>query len=114
MSDFFFAASVDFFWGKKMQETIYFYRNIQTSDFVMASAEKKIIPVWPKNEYSKSNYIYDESEKKWKAAENLPGESEDSVFVEFVEVPIRPKRPQFEGVDVLEDLSSDEMQDYSD
>ena len=97
-----------------MQETIYFYRNIQTSDFVMAGTEKKIIPVWPKNEYSKSNYIYDESEKKWKAAENLPGESEDSVFVEFVEVPIRPKRPQFEGVDVLEDLSSGEMQDYLD
>lgn len=97
-----------------MQETIYFYRNIQTSDFVMAGAEKKIIPVWPKNEYSKSNYIYDESEKKWKATENLPGESEDSVFVEFVEVPIRPKRPQFEGVDVLEDLSSGEMQDYLD
>ena len=47
-----------------MQETIYFYRNIKTSDFVMTGKEKKILPVWPKNQYNDSNYIYDESEKK--------------------------------------------------
>lgn len=51
-----------------MQETIYFYRNIKTSDFVMTGKEKKILPVWPKNKYAKSNYIYDASEKKMESS----------------------------------------------
>ena len=55
----------------KMQETIYFYRDLYSSDFIKTDREKKIIPVWKKNKYNDSNYIYDESEKKWKAAESM-------------------------------------------
>ena len=46
-----------------MQETIYFYRDLYSSDFIKTDREKKIIPVWKKNQYNDLNYIYDESEK---------------------------------------------------
>ena len=101
-----------------MQETIYFYRDLISSDFIKTDNEKKIIPVWPKNPYNNSNYVYDENEKKWKMAESLPKESEDSIPVEFAERPIRPVKPELTGnsffthsndIDI-EDLSPDEMQ----
>lgn len=103
-----------------MLETVYFYRDLITSDFVKTECEKKIIPVWPKNQYNNSNYVYDEGEKKWKAAEVLPKESSDSIFVEFAERPSRPEKPELTGnsffthsndIDI-EDLSPDEMQEY--
>ncbi|MBR1721879.1 MAG: PcfJ domain-containing protein [Treponema sp.] len=103
-----------------MQETIYFYRDLNSSDFIEAGREKKIIPVWPKNQYNDSNYIYDESEKKWNESKNLPKEGDDSVFVEFAEFPIHPVKPVFTGnsfftnnheIDI-EDLSAEEMQDF--
>ena len=103
-----------------MQETIYFYRDLISSDFIKTDNEKKIIPVWPKNPYNNSNYVYDENEKKWKMAESLPKESEDSIPVEFAERPIRPVKPELTGnsffthsndIDI-EDLSPDEMQEY--
>ena len=103
-----------------MQETIYFYRDLYSSDFIKTDREKKIIPVWPKNKYAKSNYIYDESERKWNESENLPGESDDSILVEFAEFPKRPKNivsaesivPSKNHEIDIEDLSPEEMQNF--
>ena len=103
-----------------MQETIYFYRDLNSSDFIKTGMEKKIIPVLKKNQYNASNYIYDESEKKWNESENLPDESDDSILVEFAEIPFQPVKPVFTGnsffthsseID-MEDLSADEMQEF--
>ena len=103
-----------------MQETIYFYRDLNSSDFIKADREKKIIPVWPKNQYNDSNYIYDESEKKWKAAESIPKESDDTIPVEFAEIPKCPKNivsaesivPSKNHEIDIEDLSPEEMQNF--
>ena len=38
-----------------MQETIYFYRDLYSSDFIKTDREKKIIPVWKKNQYNDLN-----------------------------------------------------------
>ncbi len=105
-----------------MQETIYFYRDLNSSDFIKTDNEKKIIPVWPKNQYNNSNYIYDEREKRWNAVESLPAEKDDIIFVEFAELPIQPAKPTFTGncfftgnheIDI-EDLSAAEMQCFLD
>ena len=40
-----------------MKEILYIYRDIKTSDFIISDKEKKIIPVWLKNEYNNSNFI---------------------------------------------------------
>lgn len=101
-----------------MQETIYFYRDLYSSDFIKTDREKKIIPVWKKNQYNDSNYIYDESERKWNESENLPGESNDSILVEFAEFPMRPQKivsseniiPSQKQSNDIEDLSLEEMQ----
>ena len=103
-----------------MQETIYFYRDLYSSDFIKTDREKKIIPVWKKNQYNDSNYIYDESEKKWKAAESIPKESDDSILVEFAEFPMRPQKivsseniiPSQKQSNDIEDLSPEEMQNF--
>ena len=103
-----------------MQETIYFYRDLYSSDFIKTDREKKIIPVWKKNQYNDLNYIYDESEKKWKAAESIPKESDDTIPVEFAEIPKRPKNivsaesivPSKNHEIDIEDLSPEEMQNF--
>lgn len=103
-----------------MQETIYFYRDLYSSDFIKTDREKKIIPVWKKNQYNDLNYIYDESEKKWNESENLPGESNDSILVEFAEFPMRPQKivfseniiPSQKQSNDIEDLSPEEMQNF--
>ncbi|MGN0722403.1 MAG: hypothetical protein ACI4LT_00175 [Treponema sp.] len=103
-----------------MQETIYFYRDLYSSDFIKTDRKKKIIPVWKKNQYNDSNYIYDESEKKWNESENLPGESNDSILVEFAEFPMRPQKivsseniiPSQKQSNDIEDLSPEEMQNF--
>ena len=103
-----------------MQETIYFYRDLYSSDFIKTDREKKIIPVWKKNQYNDSNYIYDESERKWNESENLPGESDDSILVEFAEFPMCPQKivsseniiPSQKQSNDIEDLSPEEMQNF--
>ena len=103
-----------------MQETIYFYKDLISSDFIKSDRKKRIISVWPKNQYNNSNYIYEENEKKWKVVEVLPEESSDSIPVEFAERPIRPVKPELTGNSYftqsneieIEDLSPDEMQEY--
>ena len=103
-----------------MQETIYFYRDLYSSDFIKTDRKKKIIPVWKKNQYNDLNYIYDESEKKWKAAESIPKESDDTIPVEFAEIPKRPKNivsaesivPSKNHEIDIEDLSPEEMQNF--
>ena len=103
-----------------MQEIIYFYRDLYSLDFIKTNREKKIIPVWKKNQYNDLNYIYDESEKKWKAAESIPKESDDSILVEFAEFPKRPQKivsseniiPSQKQSNDIEDLSPEEMQNF--
>ena len=101
-----------------MKEILYIYRDIKTSDFIISNKEKKIIPVWLKNEYNNSNFIYDENEEIWKITESFPTESETSIPIEFAELPFKPEKIEFLGNIIftkgheiyLEDLSTDEMQ----
>ncbi len=103
-----------------MKETVYYYRQLGTSQFIPSKTEKQIIPVRIKNDFFRENMIFDASQKLWQKTDTFPKETSELVPVEYCEFPIIPYRPHYSNngvmpknqVTSIEDLSAKNMADF--
>lgn len=86
-----------------MIQTVFFYRELFSENFLQTENPKNIIPVRPKNEFNPENIYYSDAEREWVCiAEDsddknmFSEENPGNQAAEFVETPLLPTAPFFE------------------